>query len=329
MSVAIPAASTARRGFTLIELLVVIAIIGILISLLLPAVQMAREAARRTTCANNLKQMGIALHIYHDSNRQFPAGNIGGQIFNGLSTHAALLPYLEQQAIFDRIDFRVGYDHPNNEFARMRQLPTFLCPSDGGSALPEMLGGRNNYYANAGVQILFSGLAGPPGDPNAGMPPSDGVFWRNSAVTFGSLADGSSNTVAFSEKCTGDGTNGLSTPKTDTYRPGTFPTTPDEAVRDCLAVNVADLSRQGVSNVGSPWLWGYHSTTLYWHTAPPNSRSCMYPPGRIMTTANSFHPQVVQVLLCDGSVRPVRENIDLQTWRALGTRRTGDLVGSF
>lgn len=314
-----------RTGFTLVELLVVIAIIGVLIALLLPAVQMAREAARRTSCANNLKQMGLALHMYHDNQGAFPPGNYGDQGFTGFSLHALLLPYVEQSTVYDQIDFRFNYLHPNNDAVRNRSLQVFLCPSDP-VKLPSGLGGRNNYYGNCGVGILFSGISPTnPADPNYGMPGSDGVFYRNSATTFGMLSDGSSNTVAFSEKCSGDGSNGISS-KTDTFAPGTYPSTPDQALADCRAVDVTNLSRQGVSNVGAPWLWAYHSTTLYWHTAPPNERSCMYPPGRIMTTASSGHPSIVQSAMCDGSVRPVANGINLATWRAMGTRSDGDLT---
>jgi prepilin-type processing-associated H-X9-DG protein len=155
------------------------------------------------------------------------------------------------------------------------------------------------------------------------------VFFRDSFLRFANLLDGTSSTVAFGERIKGDGSNGVTSPRSDTYRPGTFPSTPDEALRDCRAVNVLDLSRQGVSNVGAPWLWAYHSTTLYWHTAGPNERSCMYPPGRIMTTASSYHKGGVQVTLCDGSVRFVSNSVDLALWRALGTRNGSEVVGDF
>jgi prepilin-type processing-associated H-X9-DG protein len=115
----------------------------------------------------------------------------------------------------------------------------------------------------------------------------------------------------------------------DTFRPGTHPTNPDQAMADCAAVNVQNLSMQGYSNVGAPWLYGYHSTTSYWHSAPPGFRSCMFPPSRIMTTANSRHTNGVNVGLCDGSVRWVSYTIDLATWRALGTRSGGETLGNY
>jgi prepilin-type processing-associated H-X9-DG protein len=141
------------------------------------------------------------------------------------------------------------------------------------------------------------------------------------------ITDGTSNTAAFSEHVIGDFSQGVGTERSDTFQPGTYPATADQAVLDCAAVNVNDLSKQGYSNVGGSWLYGYHSTTSYWHSAPPNTRSCMYPPSRIMTTANSKHTNGVNVALCDGSVRFVRNTIDIATWRALGTRDGGEILG--
>jgi prepilin-type processing-associated H-X9-DG protein len=153
------------------------------------------------------------------------------------------------------------------------------------------------------------------------MPPADGIFFTNSFTPFADVLDGLSNTAAFAEKVTGDFNNGVSTPKSDTFQPGTYPATPDQALAQCRAIDVTNLAFQGYSNIGAPWLEAYHSTTYYYHVAPPNERSCMYPPGRIMTTANSYHPGGVQVCLCDGSVRWITDGVDLFAWRALGSRR--------
>jgi prepilin-type N-terminal cleavage/methylation domain-containing protein/prepilin-type processing-associated H-X9-DG protein len=309
-----------RRGFTLVELLVVIAIIGILIALLLPAVQAARESASRISCTNNLKQLGLAMHNHHTAHKKLPAGNEvppGVEVFKGLSVHVRLMPYMEQQTVYQMIDLTKGYDDPKNLPAQMVQVASFRCPSaeDG---LPREAGGRNSYYCNQGTSIIF-GLPDA-GSPNAKMPPPNGVFYQNSQIDFGAIKDGTTNTAAFSEKRLGDGSNGISTPESDTFMPGTYPNTPDEAVRDCEACDVLDLGKQRISNVGVPWLWAYHSTTMYWHVARPNTRSCMYPPGRVITTAGSAHPGGVNLLLCDGSVRFVNDGIDVATWRAYGTR---------
>lgn len=315
-----------RSGFTLVELLVVIAIIGILVGLLLPAVQSAREAARRMQCGNNLKQLGLAMHNYESTFKRFPPGNMAGLWSNGISVHARLLPYIEQANSYVLVDFNYAYNHPNNDRARVQQVSTFLCPSDISGNLPAALGGKNNYYANAGTSLMAGAPPTDPSDPNFGLLPPNGIFFRDSRIGPRDILDGLSFTAAFSEKLLGDGNNGIGTANSDTFRPGTFPATPDAAVADCFAVNVSDLSKQGVSNVGAPWLWAYHSTTMYYHIAPPNTRSCMYPPGRIMTTAGSRHPGGVQVLLCDGSVQFQSQTLDIQVWRGLGTRQGGEVL---
>ncbi len=308
-----------HHGFTLVELLVVIAIIGILVGLLLPAVQAAREAARRMQCSNNLKQIGLAMHNYESTNKRFPPGNLGGLWSTGLSVHARLLPYMEQANTYTLVNFSFAYNAPENDQARLQQVSTFLCPSDISSGLSPLLGGKNNYYANAGTHLMAGSPPTDPADPNFGLTPPNGIFFRDSRIGPRDITDGLSYTTAFSEKLLGDGNNGLSSPNSDTYRPGTFPATIDAALNDCMAVDTTDLSKQGFSNVGAPWLWAYHSTTMYYHVAAPNTRSCMYPPGRIMTTAGSRHTGGVQSLLCDGSVQFISQTVDLRIWRGLGT----------
>jgi len=325
-----PAMKRMRHGFTLIELLVVIAIIAMLVSLLLPAVQQVREAARKTECFDHLHNIGVALHSYEGIYKTLPTGNSGGLTFEGISVHGRLLPQLEQKPLFDSIDWNQNYLHANNAFARNSDVDIFLCPSDI-DRLPAGVGGRTNYVCNQGVQILFSGRPEIETGANAMMPPADGVFYRNSRVRFRDVTDGLSNTALFSERRKGDGNAAVATPE-DTLAPGSYPTTPDEAYQQCQATNFADLSKQwpaaSVQNVGAPWLYAYHSTTIYWHTAPPNRRSCMYPPGRIMSTASSIHPGGVNVLVGDGQVRFASENIDLGAWRAAGTR-AGNEVSRF
>jgi prepilin-type N-terminal cleavage/methylation domain-containing protein len=309
------------KGFTLIELLVVIAIIAILIALLLPAVQQAREAARRTQCKNNLKQLGLAIHNYHDTYSCIPIADVNGTV-NPVSAHARLLPYIEQAPLYAIVDFNVPYDHANNNNARRTEVQAFRCPSDP-TPLPASVGGRNNYYWNAGNGIVMytSGAAG--------QPESNGVIFHNKKYRFNDITDGLSNSACMAEKLTGDGSNGISSPKTDTYRPGTYPNSAAEATTQCNAANVTDLSQQGYSNVGGPWLQQYHSTNQYNHVLPPNGRSCMFPPGRIATTANSQHVGGVQILLCDGSVRFLSENLDINIWRNVGSINGGEVLGEF
>lgn len=314
--------TASHGGFTLVELLVVIAIIGVMVGLLLPAVQAARETARRMQCSNHLKQIGLALHNYESTFKAFPAG----RTTLGFSVHAALLGMLEQANAADVIDHRVAWDHPNNAPARSLHIATFACPSDPYSINPLLWGGTS-YRANQGSGILWGLTPSNPSDPNYAMPDPNGVFYLNRRHRFADITDGTSNTAAFSEHNQGDFSNAISS-VSDTFWPQTNPSTPDEAYRQCEAIDPADLQYQRVSDVGAPWIRGYHSSTIYFHVAPPNKRSCMFPPGRIATTAKSSHYGGVVVAKCDGSAGFVTESVDLGVWRAMGTRAGGETTGS-
>lgn len=309
-----------KTAFTLVELLVVIAIIGILVGLLLPAVQAAREAARRAQCSNNLKQIGLALHNYDSTYSKLPSG-INDQ---NMSSLASLLPFMEQSNIAVTIDWRVAWDHPNNATATAADVPTFICPSDPNTDIPQGLG-STTYRSNQGAQLLFRQPPANPGDVNYGMPAPDGPMVPSKYLTFADIRDGASNTAAFSEHGRGDFSNAISS-STDTFWPKTLPSTPDEAVRDCNSIDPRDLQYQRVSTVGAPWIRGYHSTSTYFHVGPPNSRSCMFPPGRIATAAQSYHPGGVNVARCDGSVMLAVDTIDISVWRAFGGRNDGRVV---
>ncbi|HEY8504432.1 MAG TPA: DUF1559 domain-containing protein [Gemmataceae bacterium] len=311
--------SRRRSAFTLIELLVVIAIIAILIGLLLPAVQKVRAAAARMNCQNNLKQIVLASHNYHDARGVLPPGRDQ----QSLSTHAYLLPYIEQDNVYKLIDFTQGWDAPANDAARAAEVTVFRCPADPRNETPPGWAGTN-YRACQGSGILW-GMPSSSG-PNSTMPPPNGVFYVNSKTKLLDITDGSSNTAAFSEHKIGDFSNAISTEDGDTYWPRTYPDTQDGAVADCANLDITDLSFQRVSDVGAPWLQGYHSTTIYFHVGPPNTRSCMYPSGRIATTANSGHTSGVNVALADGSVRFVSQSVSLVTWRALGSRNGGEVL---
>lgn len=308
------------KGFTLVELLVVIAIIGVLVSLLLPAVQAAREAARRMQCSNNVKQLSLGMHNYHDTMSAFPPSRVAGISH---SAHSVLLPYIEQQTIANKVDYTVSWDHANNTLARGTIVPTFICPSDPQQDVPTGWAG-NNYRINQGSQILAGSPPTDPSDGNYGMPEANGIAVPSKRVTFAGVTDGTSNTAAWSEHDKGDFSNAIST-KNDTFWPQTYPNTPDEAVQQCRAIDKKNLSFQRVSDVGAPWIQGYHSVTTYFHVAPPQDASCMFPPGRIATTANSSHGgKIVNVGLCDGSVRTVSASVSLPVWRALGSRNGGE-----
>jgi prepilin-type N-terminal cleavage/methylation domain-containing protein/prepilin-type processing-associated H-X9-DG protein len=322
---------TARRGaFTLIELLVVIAIIGVLIALLLPAVQAAREAARRAQCVNNLKQLGLALHNYHDVQGAFPIGaslNVATGSKNNLSQQARLLPYLEQAALGNAITYGLNSTAPENSTGLVTGVSSFLCPSDAANQLPAGQAGIN-YRVNHGTSIVNSYGPQDTAGANASMPAPNGPFFLDYRVGVADVTDGLSNTAAFSEHVKGDFSNAISTELSDTYQPGTYPASADQAVQDCLAVIVSDLSKQGNSNAGSPWMTDGHTATRYYHAGTPDSRSCMFPPQRISTTANSRHPGGVNVTMADGAVRFVKASVGLVTWRALGTRNGGEVISS-
>ena len=199
-----------RKAFTLIELLVVIAIIAILVALLLPAVQQAREAARRSQCKNNLKQIGLALHNYHDVNSVLPPGWIGvtagvSDIYgvNGWGWAAKLLPQMEQGALYNQLNFNVRVGDPLNAAHRVRPIATFRCPSDtgpdtwtikdsSGTALADLA--TANYVGVFGASDIDDCYSAP-NSPCVG----EGAFFQNSRVRFADITDGLSNTIVAGE----------------------------------------------------------------------------------------------------------------------------------
>ncbi len=358
-----------RRAFTLIELLVVIAIIAILIALLIPAVQQAREAARRTQCKNNMKQIGLALHNYHDAFLTFPPGRMQPYFGNNAGTgagtcwagavavHTFILPFLEQSNLYSQINFdeyRVRIPPksppcPSNEPLYRIPLATFRCPSDPGArgSVPS-----NNYRYNMGVTIC---AGSPYNDDGTGLEPhttncsndlygrNGGMFHDRGGVRIRDASDGTSNTVMFSERSVGDQNGGeFSKGGGDIYRPvGKDPNhTTASMLAECIAIDLTappnHSSNNGIGN-GAWWL-GTFQMTMYGHVIGPNSKipdcgvSSSVPDGNNepqVIGARSYHTGIVHGLLADGSARGFGENIDINLWQGLGTRAGGEVLGEF
>ncbi|WP_165221396.1 DUF1559 domain-containing protein [Aquisphaera insulae] len=307
-------------GFTLIELLVVIAIIAVLIALLLPAVQSAREAARRIQCVNNLKQIGLALHNYHESRGALPGADM---VFNQteLSALTMLLPMLEQTNVYNSVNFSFNYQDPNNTTVMFTAVNQFICPSDQSPPLPS-LGAQTNYMADMGSGIVWQAPIG----PNAGLPAPNGVFHGDSATKFAAITDGLSNTAFFSERIMADGNNGIVSPIADVFFSPLAPTDVETAYQMCQAVDIRDLHTQFPLFMGAPWLCGQH---IFTHASTPNSRSCgFFTALRAVMPPSSYHPGGVNVLVGDGSVKFVKNSIDRQVWRAFGTISGGEVISA-
>ncbi|TWT31200.1 hypothetical protein KOR34_45760 [Posidoniimonas corsicana] len=316
------------RGFTLVELLVVIAVIGALVALLLPAVQAARGAARRASCANNLKQVGLAMQSFHGSRRHFPAGR-GAPLPEIFSAHAHLLEYLEDGALFATMDltqapttFGIGggvvFSGDANYQAATTPVAAYVCPSD--PAAPRVPG--TEFAATS-----YAGNAGSGGVDYGSLTDADGVFYLGSQTRMRDLTDGSSHTAAFAERTLGPGAApaDLPTPagpQTGEYMlelPGGADTTPD-------ACSAGGGEWNGER--GAKWVLGNYGNTLYNHALAPNSPDwdCMnarQQKGRL--AARSQHPGGVMTLLCDGSARFTTDAVEPEVWRSLATRAGGEL----
>jgi len=316
------------RGFTLIELLVVIAIIAILISLLLPAVQQAREAARRTQCKNNLKQIILAMHNYEGTHRTFPPGYIfrpdssvdpaptPGDFINGLGFGWAvmILPELEQGNLFNLVDTTEPLFANVNQTAREQELPMFLCPSDpftessfvqpNPTALPDEELAGSSYVANWGSVASTGDLAPLPTVTGMLLTPDDanGVFYRNSKTRFRDITDGLTNTLAIGERTNGPFPNS-----------GNLPAGPGVVSVNYETAWAGAVREYGVINDDNPHM------VLFDTEFPPN-----FPQGTIRGLA-SAHPGIGQFALCDGSARAINQYIDRGVLNALATRAGGEV----
>ncbi len=341
-----------RGGFTLVELLVVIAIIGILVAMLLPAVQAAREAARRTQCVNNLKQLGLATHNFEGSFRRLPIGSESKQFpsnpshpynFYRWSVLAHLTPYLEQSNAHDSLNLKVPLFappafnvSPQNRLASGLMVPAFLCPSDRSESISQGYGvgdlGPTNYAGCTGT-----GIGGGTPFQDEGV---DGTFYINAKTRFADFLDGASNTVIMSESTLGTGDESTSDPSFVQRSPDTVYRTMFGAPLTVGGCNGA--TRWNLSNRrGFMWVNGEYRCTLYNHFYGPNSATpdCLgfsfsSDPAKRFTgygwrAARSRHPGGVNVLLGDASVRFVSETIKMTVWRGLATTKGGEVISEF
>lgn len=315
-----------RRGFTLIELLVVIAIIALLVSLLLPAIQAVREAARKSQCQNNLHQIGVALGNYEGTYKRLPlaAALPVNRTFEPYSAHVRLLDFLEQSSLANLVDWNVSSQFTANPTLAQMRIDVYLCPSevnDRARPTPTLTHYPLNYGFNEGTWFIF--------DPQTGAV-GDGAFHPNRAFRIAEITDGTSNTLAAAE--------------VRAYQPNLWDTGNPSMTGVPPPANPAALAAYygGTfdSNGHTEWVEGDVHETGFTTTFVPNTQ-VPYTVGGITysidvtsmrdgesttlptyaaVTARSYHPGMVQVLLLDDVVRAISENIDLGIWRAAGTR---------
>ncbi|MDR3621984.1 MAG: DUF1559 domain-containing protein [Paludisphaera borealis] len=336
------------RGFTLIELLVVIAIIAVLIALLLPAVQSAREAARRAQCVNNLKQIGLAMHNYHQSIGSFPIGNsvaygaVGAQYNWGTFGHLPmLLPYMEQTPVYNAINFNwtawvvVSGQPDYNSTANNAIIAAFLCPSDGNAGRDY----KNSYHGSFGTGT------------NPWATTTNGVFTPQAKeVKISDLTDGTSNTISHVEALTTTstqpkarfrgGVSGLGLTSDTTVLPDARMNLPAiiQAAQTCQQAYVATPGQY--PNRGQLWTLGSPGFTLTNIIITPNSNQYTFSYCRWdcsadcgsdfghLFTPSSFHSGGVNSLMADGSVRFIKDSVAQQTWMALGSGNGGEVISA-
>jgi prepilin-type N-terminal cleavage/methylation domain-containing protein/prepilin-type processing-associated H-X9-DG protein len=360
-----------RHGFTLIELLVVISIIAVLIALLLPAVQSAREAARRIQCVNNMKQIGLGLHNYHSVHNVFAMGCSAGaynppgtwwSIKQNLGPLALLLPFLEETPVYNSINFNFGADEFEplayrsltasvQATATNTSIRTFQCPSDPLAGAPDYQGTTNttNYYASVGTTMYWSQLGTT--WPNYGVPsvniPSTGLFTLQASYGIHNCTDGTSNTIAFGEAGVGSQTgklgdkfvgvvNVLALAPYETLDASSNLNNTKAALLACQTAWQTKTGGDPDTQRGDNWSHGSMAISLFNTIATPNLYNDSFAycsrlgsGGRAdLSNADSYHPGGVNVTMADGSVRFVKDSINMPTWMALGTRAGGEVLSS-
>lgn len=305
-----------RRGITLVELLVAITVVGVLVALLLPAVQQVRQTARRAQCISHLKQIGLAIHSYEATHRMFPPGGS-----NGFSMHVFLLPHVDQQQLFESADFaRMNGGHARRELAGT-SIPVFVCPSDGPKNRRSGYA-STNYAGNFGTGVQRYGY--------------NGMFrhltpilrWPEGPVRASDVTDGLSNTAAVSEILVADGSDHRLRNYWYTPRRLIEPDELEEFAALCESLRPPQTGNP--RSRGTPWTFGGVGTTMYNHILPPGSNNCVND-SRVQEgaySAASLHPGSVNVLFADGHVRSAAFSIDRNIWRAMGSRSGGEVVAA-
>ena len=299
---------TRRSGFSVFELMVVIAILAILIALLLPAVQKTREAAARMQSMNNLKQIGLAVHNYHDVNNKMPPGVDG----NNLSGLCYLLPYLEQDNLFRTMDFKKGLSDDANAKARIIRIKTFINPND---PVPVMgVGiefGPTNYMLTAGSKASLEG--------------NDGIFYQDSPTRMASITDGLSNTAMAVETLRGDGQKMATSPA----RQHVLLKKEDlKELKESGGVEDFRANKNIASNRGASWMDGrFLQATCSLNRMVNDEKPDVDCGGAGGYSGPRTLTNGVSTLIGDGSVRFLANKVSLDVWKKLATRNGGEVIG--
>lgn len=332
-----------RSAFTLVELLVTIAIIGILIGLLLPAIQAVRESARKISCSNNLRQLGLATQNHHSARSSLPASLIiePGTVFasnNGSwSIHGRLLPFLEQGNAHDRVDLTLAWDAQLSTGVPTLRIPAFICPSEVNDQVRTKDGLPYVYPLNYGFN-MGSWLVYDPADGREG----DGPFFVNSDRTLSSVADGTSNTICAAE------VRAFTSYIRNTADPGSAPPTSTDVFQGMTGQ--LKLGPDLNSNTGhTEWPDARVHHSGFTTTFPPNTvvsydhdgksydidfnslqegKSLTQPTYAAVTSRSYHNGALVNAVFLDGSVRSVTSGIESRIWRALGTVQGGEIVSA-
>jgi prepilin-type N-terminal cleavage/methylation domain-containing protein/prepilin-type processing-associated H-X9-DG protein len=361
---AMPRPAPTRHAFTLIELLVVIAIIAVLIALLLPAVQAAREAARRIQCVNNMKQLGLAIHNYISQNNCFvPLGanwanpGYGGPVYPNdwpLGWATTILPGMEQQALYNTANYSLSVNNKADTLTLCAtKVSGYICPSESAGVGPFYATSWINYAANFGGPATLASWSGPIVFMADSVQGTNGSKTQTGLGTIGvqAVSDGTSNTAMFSERLIGVAGTGSVPAASGNARRTSYKvnvaanansgslTQLQKLIAACQGVPGTTLSDGVDTYSGGIWPGG-HSGTLrfnsYDHVNTPNKLTCIVSdaeggaPGGFnsVITPSSNHPGGVNVCFCDGSVKFLKDSVNLQVWWAIGTRNQGEVVSA-